>query len=177
MSQKEAAERAREVARGRGVDLKLHSQTLSDYERGVIQKVPNTVLEVLAIVYNVPLVSLVVADRDDLVGHNVSRGTRPNDVGAKSVRRRRRIETFEREMIRLGADDFEADHVRSRARSFLESVLSSGGTEDISEEELDRELELYLQNNLKVWVEEHMAKRGARPIAGLDTPGTGSYRP
>jgi transcriptional regulator with XRE-family HTH domain len=59
LTQKEAATRAREVARDRGVALKLHAQTLSDYERGVIAKVPIGVLESLAAVYGVPVKQLL----------------------------------------------------------------------------------------------------------------------
>jgi transcriptional regulator with XRE-family HTH domain len=68
-----------------------------------------------------------------------------------------RIQAFERQMIRLGADDFEADHVRERARAFVEAIHSQGGTD------IDEELELYLEASLKPWVVAHMKRRGAKP--------------
>lgn len=80
-----------------------------------------------------------------------------------------RADQFEREMIRLGADDFEADHVRIRARSFIESVQSSGGTDtNLTDVELIEELENYLNYSLRPWVIAHMAKRGATPNESSD---------
>lgn len=61
MTQKEAAARARDAARIRGITLKLHTQTLSDYERGAIAKVPIHVLESLATVYGTSVSALVGA--------------------------------------------------------------------------------------------------------------------
>ena len=64
MSQREAAERARAVAAARGVELELHSQTLSDYERGKIKKIPVAVVESLAEVYRVSVGFLLTGSPD-----------------------------------------------------------------------------------------------------------------
>lgn len=106
------------------------------------------------------------------VGKNVPRGTVAEQVGTyeagRGAARIRRAEQFEREMVRLGANDFEADHVRIRARNFIESVLSHGGTDDdqLTDDDLDHELELYLLNSLRPWVIDQMKKRGVEPNDG-----------
>jgi len=66
MSQADAAQRARAVARERGVELNLHSQTLSDYERGKIKKIPLRVIECLAEVYGVTPAFVLSGDESEL---------------------------------------------------------------------------------------------------------------
>jgi transcriptional regulator with XRE-family HTH domain len=77
--------------------------------------------------------------------------------------RTQRINAFTNEMVRLGADDFEADYVRERSRTYVESVLFADGAPDLSEAELDAELEDYLTKILRTWVINHMKARGAKP--------------
>jgi transcriptional regulator with XRE-family HTH domain len=75
----------------------------------------------------------------------------------------RRFELFMREMARMDADDFELDYVRERGKSYIESVLFAEGAPDLPIEELDRELDAYLNKILRVWVIDHMKGRGAKP--------------
>lgn len=98
-------------------------------------------------------------------------------VSGRGTLRLRRADAFEREMVRLGANDFEADHVRTRARNFLESVLSHGGTPDLTEDDLDQEFEVYLQSSLRPWVIDQMKKRGEDPGPGDSGSGGGHRGP
>jgi transcriptional regulator with XRE-family HTH domain len=70
--------------------------------------------------------------------------------------RRKRIEQFEREMVRIGADDFDADYVRRAARDFIEQIHSAGGTD------VDEELETYLEYSLRPWVLKRIDQRRRR---------------
>lgn len=157
--------------------LGVASITVSRWERGVVIEIEPANMAGIARVYDVALTDVfaLLGIHDKALVTDVPRGTRDTvtrfaritqerAATKRAADRTRRAEQFEREMIRLGANDYEADHVRVRARSFLESVLSSGGTEDaVDEEALDREFDIYLQNSLRLWVIDQMKKRGATP--------------
>lgn len=86
-------------------------------------------------------------------------GTRPN----RGAARRKRADAFVNEMVRIGADDFEADYVRERVRTFIESVLFGDGAPELTEQEYDEELDEYMNKILRAWVVAHMKKRGVKP--------------
>lgn len=65
----------------------------------------------------------------------------------------RRIEAFEREMLRLGADDFEADQVRALGLAFLGAVGANTAIVLIDE------VELYLNSGLRPWVLKRIERR------------------
>jgi transcriptional regulator with XRE-family HTH domain len=87
---------------------------------------------------------------------NVPRGTNGREGAQGFATRTKRIELFEREMIRLGADDFDADYVRRAARDFIEQIHSAGGTD------VDEELETYLEYSLRPWVLKRIDQRRRR---------------
>jgi hypothetical protein len=80
-----------------------------------------------------------------------------------SSARAQRVQAFVNDMVRLGADDFEADYVRERGRSYVESVLFADGAPELTEAEYDAELDEYLNKILRTWVINHMKARGAKP--------------
>lgn len=136
--------------------LGVRPATVSEWESGKTRPTRANVGAVAAVL-GVPESELLRAPA--VVGEAMA----PYD--SRSAARFRRAESFEREMVRLGADDFEADFVRVRSRNYIESILSSGGTETegLSDDDLDRELEAYLSGFLRTWVREHMKARGAVP--------------
>lgn len=67
-----------------------------------------------------------------------------------------RITMFEREMIRIGANDAEADDIRERAVSYLDSLFARGATD------IDRELDLYLDASLRPWVTKRIEERATQ---------------
>lgn len=163
MTQTEAAERARAVAARRGLRLKLHSQTISDYERGTIAKVPADVLDVLAEVYGVSVGQLMSSepiDRDRLGHSPVPRGTSGTLGPAGPLSRfARPLEQFEREIIRMGAEDAEIDLVRdffrsSEAIKLFEHIAETAA----SDEEMEAELDL-LMDAARLWVRSRIERR------------------
>jgi transcriptional regulator with XRE-family HTH domain len=154
MSQKEAADRFRQIAAKRGFSSRLHSQTLSNYERGVIAKVPHQVIEILAEIYGVPISNLLSWEAGRL-GGNVSRGTLTTNYDA-TMTRALRINAFEREMIELGANQDDLDQVRAKSRNHVESMHSFEGTDP------DEDLETFLRFSLKPWVLKRIEQRRNR---------------
>lgn len=75
-----------------------------------------------------------------------------------------RITVFEREMIRMGASDLEADDVRERAASYLESLLAR------DESDVDRQLDLYLEASLRPWVTKRIEHRASHPDDAAANP-------
>jgi transcriptional regulator with XRE-family HTH domain len=139
-----ARERARltqaEAARLLGVD----KQTISRWERGETA--------VKAADHNRALERYGAADggRLDTVGSNVSRGTSP-----ALARFAPAVDRFEREIIRLGADDDEVDRIRAILRAPpVTGVLVAG-----SPEEQDAEFDIFLEA-CRVWLKLHMQRRG-----------------
>lgn len=130
ISQEEAAKR-----------LGVSGGTVSRWERGAQSIKPRDVDAIE---------KLVEAKRLD---ETVPRGTVP---AAMASERTKRIDRFGLEMARLGADDFEVDTVREAARSFLESIMSHGGTD------VDAELDQFMKVSLRAWVDVHMAERKRR---------------
>ena len=155
MTQAEAAVRARAVAQRRGLRLKLHSQTISDYERGRIEKIPADVLKVLAEVYGVTAAQLMGAEPIGLtrVGRSAHGHRDP------LARFARPLEQFEREIIRLGAEDAEIDLVRDFFRSpeavrLFEHIEATAA----SPEDVDAELYL-LMEAARHWVRRRIERR------------------
>lgn len=147
--------------------IDAHPVQISEWETGKYTPRPET-LAALAALYETPVKWLLTGEGESTVSESpVPRGTYGNaatppmlvrEGASPHARRMDRIRKFEHEMVRLGADEFELDHVHVRARSFVESVLSHGGTE-VKDEDLDEEFEAYLEFNLRPWVAKRIEER------------------
>jgi transcriptional regulator with XRE-family HTH domain len=148
MTQVEAARRARELAKSRGVQLRLHSQTLSDYERGEIAKVPSTVLDILSDVYGVVLIPLAAARQE--LSQTAKVGASPSsdreierivdqvrNVAAR-LNHRRTQGADSREILRL------SDELRFHVRN---SIRATSSDEDSIELVVDSLVELLISDS------------------------------
>jgi transcriptional regulator with XRE-family HTH domain len=92
---------------------------------------------------------------------DVSRGTVVRERAPDPYRARNdRIANFEREMVRLGADDFEADLSRALAAEFVDA-LGRPAPEGEAPLDPDAELEFFLNNGLRPWVARRIQLRAA----------------
>ncbi len=104
-------------------------------------------------------VDLVSALRRCL-GVAVPRGTSPGAKFRVPPRLAPRIELFERDVIRMGADDFEVDHIRDVLRSSETASLFRGSAAGarLTPEEEESELEI-LFDSLRAWVRRRIERR------------------
>lgn len=146
---KDAREAAGLTQEDAGQLLDRDKQTLSRWERGE--------RKISAEDYERAMALYATRSGDPSIGQAVLRGTRA------PLRFASTFDRFEREIIRMGADDFEVDHVRNVLRSPETAKLFHMGEPGkvMTAEDQERELAIQL-DVLRLWVKRHMDARKKR---------------
>lgn len=109
--------------------------------------------------------------------NDVTRGTSSSAETADTAGRMRRVESFQREMLRLGADDFEADNIDTMGVRFISAaeawpIINPGHDVDV-----DAEIVLFLEFALRPWVLERIKQRAEANGRGIPDLPAGSLKP
>lgn len=106
--------------------------------------------------------------------NDVSRGTSQPTESARAESdkaysaRLRRVEEFKRQMVRVGADDFEADQVEMLGERFVLSMAAAYANHPSYPIDEDEEVDLFLRFGLRPWVIERIERRN--PPAPIEDP-------